>query len=391
MKYSWKVFLWENGHKSTELTQYLTFPLFIEDRLDEQLDTGEIILDLMPIESKNAFPPKTKIRIERYYEGNFNKKWDLVVSHDDVEEYVGEPKICCHRINLIEASVIAQGMHVDNISLTYRLQDVNLSYITYNSNSIKCEDAIDGINYSNDGWKEPIHPQNLTQFTYGGKEGYKNSFITSYNYVWKNFRSNENKGNIPYVGELLMYYDALESHEITFIPPTLMWQGCPNGNRFEDLYEVPIRVEIYRTETVKGRPIDGTRELVSTKFFESKKTGSADSCVHTIITDGSFRINDSDQVAFYKTIRKIDYERGGNGGFSSYFKTDLGMRDVVGFTSKYRDNEITITTPKLDIDDINNYRGFIYEIECYEENYSTLPIYYEYNILCGAMQKILYS
>lgn len=133
MTYYWRVFLWENGHKSTEYTDYTVAPIFIEDKLDETLDSGEVILKSMPAASRNAFPPKTKFRIERYETADYTdepKKWDFIVEHDDVEEYVGCPEICTHRISLIEASVIAQGMHVDNIALTYELQDVDLNYRT---------------------------------------------------------------------------------------------------------------------------------------------------------------------------------------------------------------------------------------------------------------------
>ena len=42
--YYWRVFLWENGHKSTEYTDYAVAPIFLEDKLDETLDSGEIIL-----------------------------------------------------------------------------------------------------------------------------------------------------------------------------------------------------------------------------------------------------------------------------------------------------------------------------------------------------------
>lgn len=131
MKYYYRVFLWENGSKSTEYTDNVVAPIFFEDKLDETLDTGEIILDNMPIATKKAFPPKTKFRIERYLTADYTdepRKWDLVVDHDDVEEYAGLPEICCHRISLIEASVVTQGMHVDNIALTYELQDVTLNY-----------------------------------------------------------------------------------------------------------------------------------------------------------------------------------------------------------------------------------------------------------------------
>ena len=138
--YYWRVFLWENGHKSTEYTGYVVAPIFLEDKLDETLDSGEIIFKNMPRESRGAFPPKTKFRLERYITEQYTdtpKTWDMVVDHDDVEEYEGCPEICTHRIYLTEASVIAQGMHVDNIALTYELQDVTLNYKTTQNNDDK--------------------------------------------------------------------------------------------------------------------------------------------------------------------------------------------------------------------------------------------------------------
>lgn len=148
--YYWRVWQWRMGQKdeegnsleNVEYTKYLTAPIFIEDRLDETMDTGEIILESMPIETRDKFPPKTKFRLERYLSENCidePKNWDFVVEHDDVEEYVNVPDICTHRIHLIEASVIAQGMHVDNIALTYELQDVTLNYKTTQNNDEKVE------------------------------------------------------------------------------------------------------------------------------------------------------------------------------------------------------------------------------------------------------------
>ena len=64
--YHWRVFLWKNGNKSTEYTNYVVVPIFLEDKLDETLDSGEIILKNMPTATRGAFPPKTKFRIERY-------------------------------------------------------------------------------------------------------------------------------------------------------------------------------------------------------------------------------------------------------------------------------------------------------------------------------------
>lgn len=139
MKYKWRISKLsskkENGNAIVVAEDYSNnccAPIYYEDRLDETLDTGEIILENMPITTKKAFPPKTKIRIERL-DGTTNEvleTYDMVVDHDDVEEYVGVPTYCTHRIHLIEPSVIAQGMHVDNIALTYELNDVDLNYKT---------------------------------------------------------------------------------------------------------------------------------------------------------------------------------------------------------------------------------------------------------------------
>ena len=134
--YYWRIFLWENGKKSTEYTDYCLAPIYYEDKLDETLDTGEIILEKMPIETKKAFPPKTKFRLERFLNGDYSDEpttFDVIVDHDDVEEHIGCDEICTHRIHFIEVSAIAQGIHIDNFALTYELQDVDLNYKTIQS------------------------------------------------------------------------------------------------------------------------------------------------------------------------------------------------------------------------------------------------------------------
>lgn len=146
MKYKWRISKLsskkENGNVIVTQEDYSNnccAPIYFEDRLDETLDTGEIILEKMPISTKKAFPPKTKIRMERL-DNSTNQvleTYDMVVDHDDVEEYVGVPNYCTHRIHLIEPSVIAQGMHVDNIALTYELNDVNLDYKTVKNDEEK--------------------------------------------------------------------------------------------------------------------------------------------------------------------------------------------------------------------------------------------------------------
>lgn len=154
--YKWTIHKWENGQKTEDYSRYLSAPVYYEDRLNEELDTGSITLDSVPtsVNGGKAFPPKTKFRLEAFEDDISKETIDIIVDHDNVEHYEGEPEICCHRIYLIEPSAIAQGMHVDNIALTYELKDVDLNYKTFvtvnetvNVNSASDTSKINSDNY----------------------------------------------------------------------------------------------------------------------------------------------------------------------------------------------------------------------------------------------------
>lgn len=100
MKYYFKTYIWENGQKKIDLTPKLVAPIFIHEKLDETLDVGEIIIDMVDNDEfglgATAIAPKTKIRIEVFNEDPDTnpelvpiKTWDMVVESDEVEEYRG--------------------------------------------------------------------------------------------------------------------------------------------------------------------------------------------------------------------------------------------------------------------------------------------------------------
>ena len=91
---------------------------FVKDVLDSIL-ASDIYADYL----KN---PEDNYDVDReFWRSTFK---NLICCSDDVEEYLGASNLCCHRLFMTEPSVIAQGMHVDNIALTYELQDVTLNY-----------------------------------------------------------------------------------------------------------------------------------------------------------------------------------------------------------------------------------------------------------------------
>lgn len=246
--YYWRVFLWENGHKSTEYTKHVVAPIFIEDKLDETLDSGEVVLKAMPIATRNAFPPKTKFRLERYTTEDYTdepRKWDFVVEHDDVEEYEGCPEICTHRVNLIEASVIAQGMHVDNIALTYELQDVDLNYETV-------EDSTGKVTVSGESGIGSASPA----FRWGGGEynGEAGHCLIAWRNGWQYTPDNPSItyyettfkfewGNTQGLKDELQELDCHESHNIKFAIPKLIIK-CGNKTSWDTVGEAPTHTTV---------------------------------------------------------------------------------------------------------------------------------------------------
>lgn len=266
MKYYWRAWKWEDGKKSTELTEYLTMPIFIEPHLDETLGTGEIILDGVPASKRLAMPPKTKIRIERYYTKDFSDEpviYDFIVDSDQVEEYAGCPDLCCHRIELIEASAIAQGMHVDNISLTRELNDIDLNYKTTISSTetvALVKNEVIGSGYTRPNLPFERTPRNGTGWrasfpSSGSSISYK--FSNSFRYIWSNTASVDN---------LLKNLNGLTSHHISFTIPTL---SCYHLNQTtpDFLFECPIRTKVIRTTMQNNQPVSGSDVTIADHFY----------------------------------------------------------------------------------------------------------------------------
>lgn len=364
MIYFWRIFLWENGAKSTEYTDHTAAPIFLEDKLDETLDTGEIKFEFMPADIK-AFPPKTKFRLERYLTEDYTddpKKWDMVVEHDDVEEYEGEPQICCHRIHLIEASVVAQGMHVDNIALTYELQDVNLNYKT-----IGDDDTIigEGVVATPGGYGQAVRlteniwiPADVN--IWDPPTTSVNYFRNSYRYVWDDASLNSIRG-------LKLNLDASSSHEVEFTVPRLSCQGCyDSGVWSSELFEMNTITTVKRIKLFNGSPVSSDTIVT--------KTSGATSLPN--VNDALF-YSDGNSAA----LRAIsDWYWGGDrppsaGGFNEHWSTHPTLAQA---SSSYADKTIRFNTDALSIAEIDDGYSYLYEISCVANPVNTSGMIYYY-------------
>ena len=257
MKYFWKVWKWEDGHKSQDLTAHLTVPVFTEPHLDETLGSGEIILDEV-ISALKSFPPKTKFRIEKYLTEDFSDSpevFDYIVDSDQVEDYVGCPEISCHRIQLIDPAAICQGWHVDNIALTRELNDNDLNYKT----TIHTTEVVNVSKneISGGGYARPdVNYEGRSYYVTGTPNGTQ-YFTSSFRYVWSNLTS---------MNSLLRNLNGLQANMISFTVPTLTCMFL-RGTVPETLFECPTRTTVTRTTLINNKAVSGSEVVVAEHFF----------------------------------------------------------------------------------------------------------------------------
>lgn len=347
MKYNYKLFLWENGQKATEYTNNLIAPIFNEDRLNERLGTAEVILDCMP-EDKN-FKPKTKFRLERYINNNYDdlkKSWDFVVSSDDIEKYVGVKNLCCHRIDLIEPSVIAQGIHVDNFSLTYELQDVTTKYKTYSSDTTTLiPDSLNG------GYSLCIRETKYDDVEGGGTRTRNAYFKNSYAYLW-------DENSMSSLKSLKLNLEVSREHDITFEIPKLYCYGSTDGQTWDKkLFEMNTITNVYRYKTINNKIQNDTKTLIISKVSGPTELEQADN--EWYFSDGN--------AVYLRIIDNTEIEGdGGNVVKPSTFTTfeEIYLKaPQIAKVGEYNDKIISLKTDVLSIAEIEDGKGYYYQIE----------------------------
>lgn len=128
-----------NGYKGEDFSSYVLQGFQNQDNLEDTLDTMEITLVGLPF--REEFSPKTKFIVGLYDEktdenGNItlslwnDKELHFMVDTDTVEQpIISDNNYFNHHLSLIEPSVDMQNRLVDNIAVTYKLQDVTLNII----------------------------------------------------------------------------------------------------------------------------------------------------------------------------------------------------------------------------------------------------------------------
>ena len=122
------------GYKGEDFSRFVKMAFSNTDNLEDTLDT--FTLSLVGLPFREEFAPKTKFIVELYDEKVNEENQDPIldlwtepfhveVVSDAVEQPIlSDDHYFNHNLSLIEASVNAQTRLVDNIAVTYKLQDV---------------------------------------------------------------------------------------------------------------------------------------------------------------------------------------------------------------------------------------------------------------------------
>lgn len=135
-----KVYLYDSSqsdYKGEDYSSHLLTGDSDIDNLDDTLDTYE--MTLAGLNFREEFAPSSKFIIEKYQDEvsieNIVKTWNFIVKDDTVSQpIISDDTYFDHHLTLIECGAEAQNRLVDNIAVTYKLQDVSIDVLpTYNT------------------------------------------------------------------------------------------------------------------------------------------------------------------------------------------------------------------------------------------------------------------
>jgi hypothetical protein len=130
-----KIYLYDssqesNGYRGQDFSSHILQGNEEKEDITQELDTAEITLCGLPF--SNEFDPETKFILDIWEDGVLieSATRHFCVARDIVNQPIlSDDNYFDHHISFIEPSVNAQKRLVDNISVTYKLKDVNLKEV----------------------------------------------------------------------------------------------------------------------------------------------------------------------------------------------------------------------------------------------------------------------
>lgn len=241
-----KLYLYDSSqsdYKGTDYSQYILSGFNYTDDLTEVLDVCD--LTLVGIDRSEEFAPTTKFILEIWdyvKSGNAEvakcvETYHLCVANDVVSQPIlSDEHYFTHSITFNEASIIAQGRVVDDMTLTYKLKNVSLTaQVTYNPNELAPPTNNEKI--------KNVVPSNITdnnQHTVTGVSpylSYTDSYTRKFEFVFSSSymqSSDPNYGDFSTWSNFLKYQVVSSSRTVNLpIPLIVTYFGAQNSTDFE--------------------------------------------------------------------------------------------------------------------------------------------------------------
>ena len=104
--------------------------------------------------------------------------------------------------------------------------------------------------------------------------GKYNYFINTYNYEWRDYE---------HLRALKLNLNGGVSNTVSFRIPTLICQGCPNSNTYEDLFEMNTITRVYEIDSITGQ-----KNLVLEKKSGPSSLQDASTSAHCISNNKAY-------------------------------------------------------------------------------------------------------
>ena len=239
-------------YKGEDFSKYILLAPETTEDLQEILDVADLTLVGLP--TSKEFEPSTKFIFEIWDDLVTDapvKSFHLCVAQDLVSQPIlSDDNYFNHNISFDEASVIAQNRLVDNIAVTYRLQEVSLSGKMQFDPNQKAEVSIKNINKKeiSDPFQSSI--KSLVSVFHNGRR---------FNWEFPNWfaSGSTNNSSIDEWKNFAYYQGTKTTKEVTLpIPMLRVDTSVQNSNDYVKQGYCSVRVDVIETDLASGEQIN---------------------------------------------------------------------------------------------------------------------------------------
>lgn len=239
-------------YKGEDFSKYILLAPETKEDLQEILDVADLTLVGLP--TSKEFEPSTKFIFEIWDDLVTDapvKSFHLCVAQDLVSQPIlSDDNYFNHNISFDEASVIAQNRLVDNIAVTYRLQEVSLSGKMQFDPNQKAEVSIKNINKKevSDPFQSSI--KSLVSIFHNGRR---------FNWEFPNWfaSGSTNNSSIDEWKNFAYYQGTKTTKEVTLpIPMLRVDTSVENSNNYVKQGYCSVRVDVIETDLASGNQIN---------------------------------------------------------------------------------------------------------------------------------------